>query len=84
VKEVMWAIEEENPHLVTLAAMVVGAMEVRVVQVLVEVMNLALVLVLVGQEDPILVGEVMGTVVVAILTQDGLMTKLCSRNCLQV
>jgi type III secretory pathway component EscS len=63
---------------------VVGAMAVMVVQALVEVMNLALVLVLVGQEDPILVGEVMGAVVVTILTQDSFMTKLCSRNCMQV
>lgn len=62
----------------------VGAMEVMVVQALVEVMNLALVLVLVGQEDPILVGEVMGAVVVTILTQDSFMTKLFSRNCMQV
>lgn len=62
----------------------VGAMEVTVVQALVEVMNLALVLVLVGQEDPILVGEVMGAVVVTILTQDSFMTKLFSRNCMQV
>lgn len=62
----------------------VGAMEVMAVQALVEVMNLALVLVLVGQEDPILVGEVMGAVVVTILTQDSFMTKLFSRNCVQV
>lgn len=63
---------------------VVRAMEVMVVQALVEVMNLALVLVLVEQEDSILVGEDMGVVVVTILTQDSFMIKLCSRICMQV
>lgn len=63
---------------------VVRAMEVMVVQALVEVMNLALVLVLVEQEDSILVGEDMGAVVVTILTQDSFMIKLCSRICMQV
>lgn len=62
---------------------VVRAMEVMVVQALVEVMNLALVLVLVEQ-DSILVGEDMGAVVVTILTQDSFMIKLCSRICMQV
>jgi hypothetical protein len=55
---------------------VVGAMEVMVVLPLAEVMNLALVLVLVGEEDSILVGEVMGAIVVTILTHNSFMTKL--------
>jgi hypothetical protein len=55
---------------------VVGAMEVMVVLPLAEVMNLALVLFLVGEEDSILVGEVMGAIVVTILTHNSFMTKL--------
>lgn len=64
---------------------VVGAMEAMVVQVLVGVMNQALVLVMVEQEvECILVEETMVAIVVTILMQDSFITKLCSRICMQV
>ncbi len=54
----------------------VGAMEAMVVLAPVGFLNQALVLVMVGQEDCMLVGEVMVAVVVTILMQDRFITKL--------
>lgn len=59
-------------------------MEAMVVLALVGVLNQALVLVMVGQEDCMVVGEVMVAVVVTILMQDRFITKLCRRSCMQV
>lgn len=64
---------------------VLGAMGAMVVRALVGVMNQAQVLVMVELEvECIPVGEAMVAVVVTILTQDSLITKLCSRICMQV
>jgi len=64
---------------------VLGAMGAMVVQALVWVMNQAQVLVMVELEvECIPVGEAMVAVVVTILTRDSLITKICSRICMQV